>query len=95
MLGLFRRTSEAERRQADWVKARVRGRLGLEDAVVLTVSEIDCGDARCPGRETVVLILRPRQPTAILRIASPLLAVTEAMVDGAVTAAPPPPPPRA
>jgi hypothetical protein len=94
MLGLFRRTSDAERQQADWIKARMRERLALDDAVALTVSEIDCGDARCPGRETVVLILRQKTPTTVIRIAAPLLAVTEAMVDGALKASPPPPPPR-
>jgi hypothetical protein len=94
MFGLFRRSSDAERQQAGMVKARVRETLGLDEAVAVTVSEIECGDARCPGRETVILILRPKQPTAVVRIAAPLLSVTEAMVDGAVTAAPPPPPPR-
>jgi hypothetical protein len=98
VLGLFRRSNEAQRQQAERVKRVARERLGLDDTVALTVSEIQCGDARCPGLETVVLILRPRLATTIVRIPAPLLSVTDAMVENALvpvlTPSPPPPPPR-
>ena len=57
MLGFFRKPSIEERQHADALKQIVREILGLADAVTVSVSEIQCGDASCPGTETVILVL--------------------------------------
>jgi hypothetical protein len=77
MFPFSRRRDDPHREAASRLKDRLRAhlRLGPEDG--LTVSEIVCPDPACPGTETVVLVMRPGQRTAALKIAKPLAAVTD------------------
>ena len=54
---------------------QVRAVLKLEDDTVVSVSEHNCGDPEC-GSWTIILLLRPRQPTEAIKIGKPLEAVT-------------------
>ena len=83
MLGLFRRPREEERRQADALKPLIRGILDLGEDVALSVSEIQCGDARCPGLETVILVMQPGERTAAYKVAAPLAESTRRRSRGA------------
>jgi len=85
VLSLFRRSRAEERRQAEAVKPWVRAALGLAEDVAVSVSEIQCGDVRCPGLETVILVMRPGERTAIYKIAMPLRDVGEAAVVDALS----------
>jgi hypothetical protein len=80
MFGLFRKASGEERRKADAVKAIVRAQLALDDRVTISVSEIQCGDASCPGTETVILVMVPGQKTRAYRVHSPLGEVDDEAV---------------
>ena len=84
MFGLFRKSSSDERRQADAVKAMVRELLQLSDDVTVTVSEIQCGDASCPGTETVILVLQKGVKTRAYKVLSPLLEADRAAVETAL-----------
>ncbi|MDQ0471129.1 hypothetical protein [Labrys wisconsinensis] len=84
MLGLFRRPSPEERRQAETVKALVRACLALDERTTISVSEIQCGDAACPGTETVILVMAPGQKTRAYKVASPLGAVDAVAVTAAL-----------
>ena len=55
---------------------RARGILNVDDDAVVSVSEHDCGDPECRGARTVILIMRPDQPTKAIKINKPLEAVT-------------------
>jgi hypothetical protein len=55
---------------------RARAILGVDDDAVVSVSEHDCGDPECRGAQTVILVMRPDQPTAAIKINKPLEAVT-------------------
>jgi hypothetical protein len=74
---LFRnRATSARRKQASlelMMQARVI--LKVEDDAVVSVSEHSCGDPEC-GRQTVILVMRPRQPTEAIKIGKPLETVT-------------------
>jgi hypothetical protein len=54
---------------------RARGILNVDDDAVVSVSEHDCGDPECRGARTVILIMRPDQPTKAIKINKPLEAV--------------------
>ncbi|KMO14185.1 hypothetical protein [Methylobacterium platani] len=66
--------------------ARVRRVLALAEEDALSVNEIACTDRGCPGIETVILVMRVRQPTRALKIAKPIEAVTDADVGAAMSA---------
>ena len=80
MFGLFRKPTADERRQADLIKAIVRVRLSLDDAATVSVSEIQCGDASCPGTDTVILVMAPGQKTRAYKVLSPIAEVDDAAV---------------
>ncbi len=84
MFGLFRRPSDVERAASAAIKAQVRTALNLEEAATVSVSEIDCGDAACPGLETVILVMRPGQRTRAFKVAGGLLAADTAAVAAAL-----------
>jgi hypothetical protein len=66
----------AERCGARDLMIRARGILNVDDDSVVSVSEHDCGDPECRGARTVILIMRPDQPTEAMKINKPLEAVT-------------------
>lgn len=84
MLSLFRTRASRDRPLADAVKARVRALLSLGDDIAVTVSEIQCGDAACPGTETVILVMQPGRRTRAYRVRAPLAAVDDAAIGAAL-----------
>jgi len=84
MFGLFRKPSQAERDKATAIKEQVRRLRSLGDETTVSVSEIQCGDASCPGTETVILIMQPGVRTKAYKILAPLLDVDEAAVTQAL-----------
>ncbi|MDQ0390789.1 hypothetical protein [Labrys monachus] len=84
MFGLFRKPSAPEREKAAAIKAIVREIQGLSDDATLSVSEIQCGDASCPGTETVILVMRPGLKTQAFKVLAPLLEVDRAAVEEAL-----------
>jgi len=67
-------SSEISRRIAAEVRAILE--LGEEDAV--TVSQIDCGDAACPGgAETFILVMRKGERTRAARISKAISFVSD------------------
>ncbi len=71
----------------DALKARVREGLSLGEEDIVKVAEISCGVPDCPDVETVVLVLRKGRRTQALKIASPLVLVTESDIDEALALA--------
>jgi len=84
VFGLFRRSDPEQRRQAESVKVLVREILCLADEVTVTVSEIQCGDASCPGTETVILVLQKGVKTRAYKVLAPLMEVDRAAVEKAL-----------
>ena len=78
MAPFFRNRMAAARRKdaALDLMIRARGILEVEEDTVVSVSEHDCGDPECRGARTVILIMRPDQPTKAIKINKPLEAVT-------------------
>ena len=81
MFGFFRKPAPQERAQADAVKAMVREILKLSEDVTVSVSEIQCGDASCPGTETVILVLQKGVKTRAFRVQMPLMEVAREAVE--------------
>ena len=65
------------------IKAWVLSALGEKD-IEVTVSEIVCNDLSCPGTETIVLVLRPGQPTKALKFSEPMDSVRQQHVTRAL-----------
>lgn len=86
MFGLFRKPSQAERDKAAAIKQHVRAVFGLSEETTVSVSEIQCGDASCPGTETVILIMQPGVKTKAYKVLAPLLDVDVAAVERALAA---------
>ncbi|WP_413989444.1 hypothetical protein ACMDCR_26325 [Labrys okinawensis] len=84
MFGLFRKPSQAERDRAAAIKEQVRALRGLGVETTVSVSEIQCGDAYCPGTETVILIMQPGVKTKAYKVLAPLLEVDGAAVEAAL-----------
>ncbi len=84
VFGLFRKPSQAERDQAAAIKQMVREILGLGEETTVSVSEIQCGDAACPGTETVILVMQPGVKTKAYKVLAPLLEVERATVEQAL-----------
>jgi hypothetical protein len=53
---------------SDSIKKWARHYLSLSDDAIVTVSEINCRDAKCPGIETAILIMPAGQPTRLVKI---------------------------
>jgi hypothetical protein len=79
-----RMTSERRRAAALDLTMRARGILNVNDDAVVSVSEHDCGDPECGGARTVILIMRPDQPTKAIKINKRLAAVTGADLSDAL-----------
>jgi hypothetical protein len=50
--------------------------LNVDDDTVISINEHDCGEPGCCGTRTVVLIMRPGQPTKTIKVEKPLESVT-------------------
>jgi hypothetical protein len=86
MAPFFRNRMASERRRgaALDLTVRARGILNVDDDAVVSVSEHDCGDPECGGARTVILIMRPDQPTKAIKINKPMAAVTAADLSDAL-----------
>jgi hypothetical protein len=86
MAPFFRNRMASQRRKdaALDLMVRARGILNADEDAVVSVSEHDCGDPECRGARTVVLIMRPDQPTKAIKIDKPLEAVTAADLSDAL-----------
>jgi hypothetical protein len=82
MTRLFRnRTASARRKDAALdLMIQARAILGLDGDTVVSVSEHDCAGSGCCDTQTVILVMRPDQPTEAIKIDKPLEAVTGADV---------------
>ena len=65
------------------IKAWVRDVCSLDDAVVVSITELACRDDDCPDIETVIGIMRPGEKIETIRIHKPVAAVTREDVAGA------------
>jgi hypothetical protein len=75
-LSFRNRAASARRARAALELTRqARAILKADNDTVVSVSEHSCGDPEC-GSQTVILVLRPRQPTEAIKIGKPLEAVT-------------------
>jgi hypothetical protein len=63
---------------------QVRVILNVDDDTVISISEHDCGEPGCRGTRTVVLILRPGQPTKTIKFEKPIESVTRADLTAAL-----------
>jgi hypothetical protein len=63
---------------------RARTILRVGDDAVVSVSEHACGEAKCCGTRTVILVMRPDQPTEAIKIDKALDAVTQADLSDAL-----------
>jgi hypothetical protein len=50
------------------IKAWVRELFGLDEAVVLSITELACRDDDCPDIETVIGIMRPGEKIETMRV---------------------------
>jgi hypothetical protein len=79
---LFRgRMASSDRRKDAALELMLQARAVLHadaDGSVVSVSEHDCGDPECARARTVVLVMRPEQPTEAVKIDKPIEAVTPA-----------------
>jgi hypothetical protein len=81
MLGRWReRRKEADARAvlAAQLKARVQAAFSLSDADTVAINEIACPDPGCPDLETVILIMRAGHKTRAVKIAGPMVHVSDA-----------------
>lgn len=65
------------------IKAWVRDVCNLDDAVVVSITELACRDDDCPDIETVIGIMRPGEKIETIRIHKPVAEVTREDVAGA------------
>ena len=78
---LFFRNRTASPRRKDAALAltlQARAILGVDDDAVVSVSEHACGDPGCGGAQTVILVMRPREPTSAIKIDKTIDTVTQA-----------------
>ncbi len=62
------RDAVAAARIKQWVRDILEADMEKQEDIAVTVSEIDCNDAACPGTETVILIMRPYHTTKAIKI---------------------------
>jgi hypothetical protein len=86
MAPYFRSRMASERRKEAALDLTVRARsiLSVDDNAVVSVSEHDCGDPECGGARTIILIMRPHQPTQAIKINKPVESVTAADLSDAL-----------
>lgn len=58
------------------IKAWVRALRGLDETVVVSVTELACRDEGCPDIETVIGIMRPGETIETVRVHRPVAEVT-------------------
>jgi hypothetical protein len=58
------------------IKAWVRALCGLDETVVVSVTELACRDEGCPDVETVIGIMRPGETIETVRVHCPVAEVT-------------------
>jgi hypothetical protein len=86
-MALFLRNRTASNRRKDAVSElmlKARAILRADDETVVSVSEHDCGDPECGRARTVVLVMRPDQPTEAVKIEKPVESVTQAELSDAL-----------
>jgi hypothetical protein len=86
-MALFLRNRMASNRRKDAVfelMMKARAILRTDDETVVSVSEHDCGDPECGRARTVVLVMRPDQPTKAVKIEKPIDSVTQADLSDAL-----------
>ncbi|WP_247642871.1 nitrate reductase [Roseibium sp. TrichSKD4] len=59
------------------IKEWTRALRGLDDQVVVAVSEIACRDEGCPDVETVIGIMRPGEKIETIRVHKPIAEVEQ------------------
>lgn len=69
------------------IVAWTRNAGAFDAATIVKVNEIVCADPACPGTETVILVMAPGRPARAVKVAKPMVAVTEADVASALAAA--------
>ncbi|ATU95168.1 nitrate reductase [Phyllobacterium zundukense] len=67
------------------IKAWVRELCKLDDAVVVSITELACRDDGCPDIETVIGIMRPGEKIETIRIHRAIAEVMREDVAGAVS----------
>ncbi|SJM30154.1 nitrate reductase [Mesorhizobium delmotii] len=65
------------------IKAGVRELYSLDDAVVVSITELACRDENCPAIETVIGIMRPSEKVEMIRFHKEIAEVTREDVIGA------------
>jgi hypothetical protein len=80
------RDGGAERRRDAALALMLHARkvLGADDETVVSVRQHDCGDPQCGPACTVVLVLRPDQPTEAVAIDKPIERVTKTDLSAAL-----------
>ena len=85
-MALFLRNRMASNQRKDAafeLMMKARAILRTDDEAVVSVSEHDCGEPGC-GVRTVVLVMRPDQPTKAVKIDKPIDSVTQADLSDAL-----------
>jgi hypothetical protein len=80
------RDAIAAARIKQWVRDALETNIQKQDDIAVTVSEIDCNDAACPGTETIILIMRPYHTTKAIKLSKLMEMVEEDEVIKAVNA---------
>ncbi|GHE69303.1 hypothetical protein GCM10019059_31290 [Camelimonas fluminis] len=80
----FGRKPAPDRAVGDRIRAWAATACGGDPETRFSVNEIICRDPSCPGTETVILVMAPGVRTRALKIALPMVAVTEQDVQQAV-----------
>jgi translation elongation factor EF-Tu-like GTPase len=80
------RDAIAAARIKQWVRDALEQDPQKQEDITVTVSEIDCNDAACPGTETIILIMRPYHTTKAIKLSKLMDMVEEDEVIKAVNA---------
>jgi hypothetical protein len=75
-MALLFRQAASDRQKGARLEAHARTVIGADDDTAVSVSEHDCGEPGCCGA-TIVLVMRPKRPTAAVKIGKPLEQVTQ------------------
>ncbi len=71
------RDAEAAARIKHWVRHALESTEEKQDDITVTVSEIECNDAACPGTETIILVMRPYHTTKAVKVSKLMDMVEE------------------
>ncbi len=78
------RDAVAAARIKQWVRDALETDMEKQEDIAVTVSEIDCNDAACPGTETIILIMRPYHTTKALKLSKLMDVVEKSDIDQAI-----------